>query len=70
MVRLYSQPTCGMCKALHIQLDKAGIEYEEIQDLGAMAEKGIKHTPTLETEDGKLLQGADAIRYVRERSGR
>ena len=65
MIVLYTQPGCGMCKALHMQLDKEGISYKEIQDTEEMLKKGIVHTPTLEIEDGKFLTGADAIRFVK-----
>lgn len=65
MLKLYSQSTCGMCKTIHLLLDKNNIEYEEIQDVNLMKEKGVLHTPTLETEEGKLLQGKDIIDFIK-----
>ena len=67
MLKLYSQPTCGMCKALHIKLDRLGIPYEEIQDLKIMKAKGIQSVPVIELDDGKLLRGADAFSYVNKK---
>lgn len=66
MIKLYSQPTCGMCRALHLQLDKEKIPYEEIQDIDIMQERGICHTPTLELEDGSRLIGSEAIKFIKE----
>lgn len=64
MIKLYSQPTCGMCKAVHMQLNKKQIPYEEIQDIELMKSKGIQHTPTLEKEDGELLMGTSILDFI------
>ena len=66
LIKLYSQPTCGMCKAMHMQLEKEKIPYEEIQDVEVMQKVGIFHTPTLELEDGTRLTGSDAIKFIKE----
>lgn len=66
MIKLYSQPACGMCKAMHMQLEKEKIPYEEIQDVEAMRKIGIFHTPTLELEDGTRLAGPAAVKFIKE----
>lgn len=63
MIKLYSQPSCGMCRTIHMMLDKKGIEYEECQDLQVMKEIGINHTPTLDV-DGVLLSGREILDYI------
>lgn len=61
---LYSQPGCPQCKMIHMLLDKKGFKYEENQDIEIMKGKGINHTPALETNDGRILQGKDIFTFV------
>lgn len=63
MVKLYSQPGCGQCRAIHTLLDKKNIQYEECQDIDYMISIGIKHTPVLEVDDKKLI-GAEIFSYI------
>ena len=48
---LYTQEHCPMCKAVHMQLDKLEVEYENIviddNNRKEYIEKGIKTTPVL-----------------------
>lgn len=50
-VVLYSQEHCGMCKAVHMQLDKLNVEYEDIilkeNNIEECKAKGVTTTPTL-----------------------
>ena len=62
-VRLFSQPTCGMCRAVHMLLDKKGIEYKECQDVDYMATVGVHHTPTLEV-DGVRYSGKEIYDWI------
>ena len=54
--KLYSQPSCGMCRAVHMMLDRKGIEYEECQDVHEMEKLGILHPPVLDV-DGTRYEG-------------
>ena len=62
---LFTQATCGQCKAVHMLFDKLGVEYEECQDVAAMKERGVQHTPAL-LLDGKLIVGPAIMKYARE----
>lgn len=54
-IKLYSQVGCCMCKALHMQLDKLNVEYEEIviddTNRQELFNSGIKSTPTLVVDE-------------------
>ena len=63
MVKLYST-RCPKCKVIEMKLKQKGIEYEEITDVNAMLELGIKSAPMLGLEDGKLLNFTDAVKWV------
>ncbi len=65
-IKLYSQPTCGMCKTVHMLLDRKGIKYTECQDVDYMQDIGINHTPTLDV-DGTLYTGRDIIDWINKR---
>jgi len=66
MIKLYSQPTCGMCNFVHMLLDRKGIEYTECQDVDYMQNIGINHTPTLDV-DGTLYIGKAIIDWINSR---
>lgn len=73
---LYTQHGCGMCRAVHMQLDKLNVEYEEvvIDDTNRQEffNTGIKSTPTLivdeETFVGTTIK--DGIAKIRASLGR
>lgn len=65
-VKLYSQPGCGMCKAVHMLLDKKGIEYEECQDIDTMISLGVTGTPTLEV-DGQRFVKKECLDWINAR---
>lgn len=64
MVKLYSLPGCPMCDMLAEKLDANKIQYTKVTGTDVMKIQGITHVPMLETEDGKLLSLADAMRYI------
>lgn len=55
---LYSN-NCPKCKILKSKLDSKSIEYELIQDVDLMIEKGFDEVPILEA-DGKTMKFKDA----------
>ena len=63
MIKLYSQPSCGMCKTIHILLERKGIKYEECQDIDYMQDIGINHTPALDV-NGVLYTGREIIDWI------
>lgn len=63
MITLYSQPGCPQCRMVHMLLDRKKIEYNEVQDVELMTQKGIRHTPAIEVE-GKILQGKEMMDYI------
>ena len=62
-VTLYKTPTCPRCKVLMIKLDKAGIQYDIVDDMSTMAERGIKQAPILEV-NGELLDLTAANNWI------
>ena len=47
------------------KLDQAGIEYVKVTGQDVMKIQNITHVPMLETNDGKLLGLADAMKYIK-----
>lgn len=54
-----------MCKAVEMMLDKKGIEYESVMDIGKMTSIGVTCTPTLDV-DGKRYSKKECLDWVRE----
>ena len=54
-----------MCEMLAGKLDQAGIEYVKVTGQDVMKIQNITHVPMLETNDGKLLGLADAMKYIK-----
>lgn len=69
-VILYTQQSCGMCRAIHMLMDKKHIEYKEViinsENIDAYKELGITTTPTLEV-DGQRLIGKELKDWVNAR---
>jgi len=63
---LYTQPSCGICRGIHMFLDSKKIQYTECQDLDIMKSKGIQGTPVLELDDGRLLKAPEIRKYINE----
>ena len=54
-----------MCDMLAVKLDESGVEYVKITGQDVLKIQNITHVPMLETEDGRLLGLADAMRYIK-----
>ena len=75
-IRLYTQVGCCMCKAIHMQLDKLQVEYEEIviddNNRQELFNNGITSTPTLVVDDEIFLgtRVKDGVAKIRTSLGR
>lgn len=65
VVTLYSTG-CPRCNVLVQKLDNKGIEYDVVNDVDVMTEKGISTVPVLEV-NGQLLQFKEAVDWVNGR---
>ena len=66
MVVLYSNH-CPLCNRLKELLDKAGVDYDEVNDITTMEALGIDKTPKLRIgtdTDYTMLKYADALKWV------
>lgn len=63
-IKVYSLPSCGMCKLLKRELDSRGIAYSECQDVSQMEQLNISSVPVLSVNE-KLLNFRDALAWVR-----
>lgn len=74
-VILYSKSTCPKCKGLKKQIQKIeNIQYEIIEDIELMKERGIMEVPILSVfdDDGKekvRLPYGNAANWIKERIG-
>lgn len=69
MITVYStNPPCPKCKVLKKKLDDAGIEYEVVDDVGKIIEKGYgnRYMPLVEA-DGQIMDFAASIKFVNEK---
>ena len=69
MIKVYTQKTCGQCRAVKMLLDKKGIEYEVVDvnddNMNDMKSQGIIHTPTLDI-DGQKYVGKPMMDKIKE----
>lgn len=63
-VILYSTK-CPKCKVLETKLKQSNIDFEEINDVDIMMQKGLKSAPVLEV-DGVIYNFKDAVEWVKE----
>ena len=63
-VILYSTH-CPKCNVLEKKLKAAGIEYEEVNDINVMLEKGLQSAPNLEV-DGQIMDFTQATNWIKE----
>lgn len=63
-VILYSTH-CPKCNVLEKKLKAAGIEYEEVNDVNIMLEKGMHSAPNLEV-DGQIMDFTQATNWIKE----
>lgn len=64
-VVMYSRPGCPQCTMLKNILDQLKINYDVIQDVDILLEKGIMHIPCLEI-DGQLKNFGEALAWTKE----
>ena len=64
-VILYSNH-CPQCRVLEAKLKQKGIEYQEINDINLMLEKGFKSMPMLEV-DGVIMNFTQSNTWIKER---
>jgi len=68
---LYTQKTCGMCKTVHMLLEKKGIDFDSVDvnesNIASLKESvGLTMTPTLIVGDERL-QGAQIVKWANQR---
>lgn len=63
-VTLYSTH-CPKCNVLKAKLDQKNIDYEEVDDMLIMREKGFQSVPKLEV-DGTVYEFTEAVQWIRE----
>lgn len=61
-VILYSNK-CPQCRVLEAKLKEKGIEYQEINDIYLMIEKGFMSMPMLEVDE-TIMNFAQALKWV------
>lgn len=59
---------CPKCKVLEIKLNQKKLNYETINDIDIIKEKGITSLPVLEVDD-KRYNFSDAIRFLNSVEG-
>lgn len=64
-VVLYSTK-CPKCKILEAKLKQGNIEFEEINDVELMTQKGFRSAPMLEV-DGVAYGFKEAVEWIKER---
>ena len=64
-VILYSNH-CPQCRVLEAKLKQNNIEYQDINDIDLMLEKGFKSMPMLEV-DGVIMNFAQSNTWIKER---
>ena len=56
---------CPRCKVLKSKLDQKGVEYETVNDIEIMKEKGFAEAPKLEVEE-KIMDFKEAVEWIGE----
>ena len=59
---------CPMCNVLEKKLSSANINYEIIDDMEVMQQKGFKTAPVLEV-DGEAMNFKPALEWVKKHMG-
>lgn len=57
---------CPRCKVLKTKLDQKGIQYQIVNDVEVMKEKGFKEAPKLEIADGVVMDFKEAVEWIKE----
>ena len=64
-IKVYSLPSCGMCRALKRALSDNNIPFDVCEDEKEMAELGIKNVPILSV-NGKFYNFNEARAWIEE----
>lgn len=64
-VVLYSTH-CPKCRVLETKLKQKGIDYQEVNDVAIMQEKGFEFVPVLEV-DGVVYNFKEAVEWIGEK---
>ena len=57
---------CPKCRILKMKLDQSGVEYETVNDIEIMKEKGFAEAPKLEV-DGVVYGFKEAVEWIKGR---
>jgi glutaredoxin len=57
---------CPKCRVLEAKLKQKGIQYEEVNDMDIMTEKGFMSVPVLEV-NGDTMNFTEANNWINER---
>ena len=55
---------CPQCRVLEAKLKQKGVEYQEVNDIDLMLEKGFKSMPMLEV-DGVVINFQKALEWIK-----
>lgn len=55
MLKIYTMPTCGVCKMIKKKLINKNIPFEQFNLIDYAKEMGVYTAPVLELENGSLL---------------
>ena len=61
-IKFYSTH-CPKCNILKSKLNAKNLQYEEINDIEIMSEKGFRESPKLEV-DGVVMNYLDAVNFI------
>ena len=64
-IKVYSLPSCGMCKMLKQQLNSLGIKYTVCEDTEEMRKVNITSVPVLSI-NGELFSFKDALKKIKQ----
>ena len=64
-IKVYSLPSCGMCKMLKRELDNHSIVYTVCEDKDEMAKMNITSVPVLSI-NGELFSFKDALKKLKQ----
>ena len=64
-IKVYSLPSCGMCKMLKRELDNRSIVYTVCEDKEEMAKMNITSVPVLSI-NGELFSFKDALKKIKQ----
>ena len=64
-IKVYSLPSCGMCKLLKRELDKRSIVYTVCEDTEEIGKMNITNVPVLSI-NGELFSFKDALKKLKQ----